>query len=385
MKKKRLLLIGVLIVALVIGFATAIHFGAISPGPIPSPILSSYTLKIIIIGNGTSDPSAGDHVYPAGSSVSLIATPSKGWTFSAWNNTESNSTNPTTVSMTSNKTITLYLSAPYQAYGLDFSPFTQTGQDPSYGTIISENQIRNLLTTVKPYTQWIRTYGCTHGLEKVGVIANEMNINVAAQAWLSSDTTANQQEIANLISVGKAGNADILIVGSEVLLRGDLTESQLIDYMHTVKKAVPEIPVTTADTDTELLRHPAVMNACDLIMPNIYPFWQGVNVDEALFHLNITYQQIIATSAGKTVIIAETGWPSAGNKIGNAIPSPENARYFFMTFVSWAKSSNVSFMYFEAFDEPWKTNEGAVGVHWGIWDNNGSFKTNMDKIFNGQT
>ena len=48
----------------------------------------------------------------------------------------------------------------------------------------------------------------------------------------------------------------MLIVGSEVLLRSDLTESQLIGYINQVKQAVPDVPVATADVYGELIAHP---------------------------------------------------------------------------------------------------------------------------------
>ena len=275
--------------------------------PTLTPTKIFYTLNLTIIGQGTSNPSAGITEFAAGTTVSLNATPSAGWKFEGWNNTNDNFSNPTTLDMTSNKSIILYLAAPYKAFGLDFSPYTLNGQNPNYGTPISESQIRSLLTTVKPYTEWIRTYGSTNGLENIGRIAHEMNIKVAAQAWLGPNQAGNQKEVANLINIGKAREADLLILGSEVLLRNDLTESQLISYINVVRQAIPEIPVTTADTYGELLSHPAVMNACSVIMPHYYPFWEGISLDTAIYQLNIQNQRIAAYAGGKTVIVGETG------------------------------------------------------------------------------
>ena len=38
-------------------------------------------------------------------------------------------------------------------------------------------------------------------------------------------------EIESIIKVAKAGYADIVAVGNEVLLRGDLTEDEIIKYI----------------------------------------------------------------------------------------------------------------------------------------------------------
>jgi len=290
----------------------------------------------------------------------------------------------------------------YKTYGLNFGPYTKTklvgkiahesgpytkdGQNPDLGTQVSEAQIRELIGIIAPYTQWIRTFGCTNDLEVVGKIAHEYGLKIAVGAWLSKDLSANEAEIASLINIGKAGEADLLIVGSEVLLRNDLTEAQLIDYINRVKSAVPGIPVATADTYGELLSHPAVMAAGNVVLPNYYPYWEGVNVTKAVVFIHQKHKEIIAAAGGKQIIVSESGWPSAGDAKGEAVPSPENASFFFLNFVSWAQATDTSYFYFEAFDEPWKiANEGAVGAHWGVWDKNGVMKPGMKDVFDGET
>ena len=86
------------------------------------------------------------------------------------------------------------------------------------------------------------------------------------------------------------------------------------------------------------------------------------------------------------MIVGETGWPSCGNTIYQAVPTPENAGSYFLNFVSWARAKNVSYFYFEAFDESWKaTAEGPQGACWGLWDKNGNMKPGMGSIFAGST
>jgi exo-beta-1,3-glucanase (GH17 family) len=274
----------------------------------------------------------------------------------------------------------------YKLFGLDFSPYIKNGQDPNLGTFVSEDQIRALMTAIKPYTGWVRTFGCTNGLEVAGRVAHELGLKIAVGAWLGTNSAANEIEISNLINIGKAGNADMMIVGSEVLLRGDLTEAQLIGFINRTRNENPGIPVATADVYTELLAHPAVLEAGDVVLPNYYPYWEGVNLSYAVSFIHVRNQEIIAAAGNKPVIISETGWPSAGNKIGDAIPSPENAAYFFLNFQSWAKAESVSSFYFEALDEPWKANyEGPQGAHWGVWDNNIVLKPGMRAVFDGET
>ena len=78
---------------------------------------------------------------------------------------------------------------------------------------------------------------------------------------------------------------------------------------------------------------------------------------------------------GKKVIIAETGWPSKGENVEEAIPSELNAMKYFITTQEWAKNNAVELFYFSSFDESWKVKqEGTVGAAWGIWDKDEKLK-----------
>ena len=282
-------------------------------------------------------------------------------------------------------TTILMVTVTYKVYGISFSPYMD-GQDPNMGSQISEDQLYSRMSIIAPYTHWLRTFGSTHGLEEAGSIAHELSLKAAIGAWLSDDLSANEQEISNLISAAKAGDVDIAIVGSEVLLRNDLTESQLIEYIDRVKEEAPDVLVTTADVYGELLAFPDIMDACDIIFVNYYPFWEGINIEQAIAAIDGWHKQITDAAGDKTVIVSETGWPSDGYQIGNAVPSDKNASYYFLNFVSWARANDVSFFYFEAFDERWKAAyEGEQGAHWGIWNKDGILKSGMQDVFDGKT
>lgn len=268
-------------------------------------------------------------------------------------------------------------------HGVDFSPYMD-GQNPEYGSKVSREQVIERLRIIAPYTTWIRTYGTESGLEYVGPVAHEMGLKTAVGAWLSGDTEANDRQINELINQSKAGYVDLAIVGSETLLRNDLTEDQLIKYVKYVKKVVP-CNVTTADTYDELLKHPRVMAECDVIMYNSYPYWEGVSIDDTIEVQDKVYKSIADQVKNKPIIVSETGWPSMGNTIGSSVPSSQNSTRYFSDFVSWARENNIQYFYFEAFDESWKANnEGPQGAHWGIWDKDGNMKPGMEKILLGK-
>lgn len=274
-----------------------------------------------------------------------------------------------------------------KVFGLNFSPYID-GQDPNINPQVSADQVLSRMQIVAPFTQWVRSFSSTTGLENIPPTARSLGLNVAAGAWISSNLTQNSAEINNLITAANAGQVNIAIIGSEVLLRGDVSEAQLIAYMNQVRAAIPaNIPVTTADTFDLLLRHPNVIAASDVIMGNFYPYWQGVSNSNAMCSLISSYQQLVTAANGKTVWISESGWPSGGNSVGAAVPSPDNENQFFLQFTSWAAANNVPYFYFDAFNESWKANhgEGPQGAFWGVWDQNGILKPGMNAVFNGQT
>jgi exo-beta-1,3-glucanase (GH17 family) len=251
-------------------------------------------------------------------------------------------------------------------HGLCFSPYME-GQNP--GDQISEEQIRRRMEIIKPYTSWIRSFSCTEGNEAIPRIAKEFGIKTMVGAWLGDDPKINEQEVKNLITLAEEGHVDIAAVGNEVMLRGDLTEDELLAFMHQVKQAVPNVPVGYVDAYYEFAERPRITEACDIVLANCYPFWEGCDLDYSLLYMKDMYQRAIKAANGKKVIISETGWPTQGTSLEGAYPSYENALKYFMNTQKWAVEDNVDIFYFSSFDESWKVGaEGDVGAYWGLWD-----------------
>ena len=277
-----------------------------------------------------------------------------------------------------------YSLQPCKVFGLNFGPHTKEWQDPNQGIGVSEEQIRELLGIISPFTDWIRIYSCVEAVETVNntSFAHELGFKVACGVWLSNNLTRNEKEISCAIDIARAGDVDLLIVGSEVIYRNELTENQLIEYINEVKTACAEIPVAYADVYYEFFKHPKLISAVDVVMPNYYPFTYGAKIDYAVYLLHLWHREVVEMAEGKPVIVSETGWPSEGESYGEAVSSLENASFYFQNFVSWALAENVSYFYFEAFDEPWKARYESPGAaHLGIWDKEGNLKPGMERVF----
>ena len=257
-------------------------------------------------------------------------------------------------------------------HGISFSPYVE-GQGP--GTILGEPQIRERLNVIVPYVNWVRTFSCTEGHELIPGIAAENGLKSMVGVWLDGNREHNELEISNAIELARDGHADILAVGNEVLLRGDLSENELLDYIARVKEAAPDTPVGYVDAYFEFVDHPRVTAACDVLLANCYPFWEGCPAEHSLLYTKEMYRQVLRVADGRKVIVSETGWPNVGTTMKGAVPSFENAVKYFVDTYRWAEQDGLEIFYFSAFDETWKTDkEGDVGAFWGLWDKDGNPK-----------
>lgn len=271
----------------------------------------------------------------------------------------------------------------------NYGPFID-GQDPNKAAVITEQQITDQLKILAPYASWIRTYSCTNGLENVGKIAHSMNIGVVAGAWIGPDKSQHKVELDALIAVCQKGYADVAVIGQETLYRKDISGDELANYIRYFRQSVPNFPVVIADTYNALSdkQNANAVKESDGIMVNIYPYWEGKDILDAVPYLHKRFNEfkadINADFPGKFIIVGETGWPSEGEIIGAAVPSPINAAFYLCSVANWSKAEKVFVFNFEVFDEPWKANyEGIRGAHWGIWDKDKNLKPYMDYTFNG--
>jgi exo-beta-1,3-glucanase (GH17 family) len=251
-------------------------------------------------------------------------------------------------------------------HGLCFSPYEE-GQGP--GDQISEEQIRRRMKIIKPYTKWVRSFSCTDGNEHIPRIAHEFGIKTLVGAWLGDDPEINKREIDGLIKLAKEGYVDIAAVGNEVMYRKDLSEDELLSFIYQVKDAIPDIPVGYVDAYYEFSNRPRITEACDVILANCYPFWEGCSIEYSFIYMKEMYNQAVRAANGKKVIISETGWPTMGGNFEGSYPSFENAMKYFINTQQWSKDDDIEIFYFSSFDESWKVgSEGDVGAYWGLWD-----------------
>jgi glucan 1,3-beta-glucosidase len=160
------------------------------------------------------------------------------------------------------------------------------------------------------------------------------------------------------------------------MYRKDLTEEELLEFIARVRKAIPSaIPIGYVDAYYEFSHRPRITEACDVILTNCYPYWEGCPIEYSFPHMKSMFESAKNAGQNKRVIITETGWPSQGGFLKGAIASNENAMKYFIDSQNWSKQDEIEMFYFSSFDESWKVGpEGEVGAYWGVWDKNEKLK-----------
>jgi cellulose synthase/poly-beta-1,6-N-acetylglucosamine synthase-like glycosyltransferase/exo-beta-1,3-glucanase (GH17 family) len=277
---------------------------------------------------------------------------------------------------------------------ISYSPYTRS-QHPDYGDRPRPEQIRADLKILSPYTQNIRTYSATGGVELVPAIAAEFGLKVTLGIWIDKDIVGadgkvipnprNEQEIQSAIALARRySNINAIVVGNETVLTGKKTVDELISIIRRVKRQSP-VPVTTGETfdvwlgmtdpnkpgDDPVKKAEGatkLASAVDFIAAHILPYWGGIPANQAVEQTILTYNQLRARHPGKRIVIAEFGWPSGGYNMHAADPGRIEQATVLRDFVSRAEAYGIDYNIIEAFDQPWKTNEGGVGMYWGMFD-----------------
>jgi len=259
---------------------------------------------------------------------------------------------------------------PDKIQGFSFSPM-RSWNDPTTHNLPTEGEIDEDLQLLAGKANAVRTYSVEGVLAKIPEIARKYDINVTLGIWLDDDLETNEQQIETAVELVQKNYRNVVrvIVGNEVLLRRDLSPSQLSAYLDRVRMAI-DIPVGTAETWDSWLKHAELASHVDFIGVHLLPYWEGIHVNRAVGHVIDKYDLISKSFPDKPIVIAEVGWPSNGRIRQDALASPSNEAVFLRRFIRHAEESGYIYYIMEAFDQPWKSgsSEGAVGAYWGVYN-----------------
>ena len=242
-------------------------------------------------------------------------------------------------------------------YCVSYTPFrgAQTPIGPDIP--VDPRQIDEDLAQLKQITDCVRTYSVDHGLDQIPELAKRHGMKVLQGLWLSNKPELSRKQVATTIALAKRFPDVIaaVIVGNEVLLRGEMSAPDLIRTIREVKAQV-SMPVTYADVWEFWLRHGDIAAAVDFVTIHILPYWEDFPIParDAAEHVDAIRKRVAAAFPDKDVFVGEFGWPSAGRMRESALPSPVNQAFAMHEVLDRAKGENYRVNLIEAYDQPWK-------------------------------
>jgi exo-beta-1,3-glucanase (GH17 family) len=255
---------------------------------------------------------------------------------------------------------------------VSYAPF-RGEQTPLQSTArIAAEQIAQDLAQLTKITDCVRTYSIENGLDQVPALAAKAGLKVIQGIWLGSNRLKNSAQISTVVGLTKAYPEVItsVVVGNEVLLRGEMTGSDLAATIRSVKSQVA-VPVTYADVWEFWLRNRELYDAVDFVTIHILPYWEDfpIRAKYAAAHVDAIRMRMAVAFPGKEILIGETGWPSEGRMRAGALPSRTNQARVVSEILNLAKQENFRVNLIEAYDQPWKRQlEGTAGGYWGLFD-----------------
>src|SRR5580704_17986274 len=255
---------------------------------------------------------------------------------------------------------------------VSYAPFRGAQTPLLLTTHIPAEQIAQDLAQLAKITDCVRTYSIENGLDQVPELAAKAGLKVIQGIWLGSNRLKNSVQVSTVVGLTKAYPNVItaVVVGNEVLLRGEMTASDLAANIRSVKSQVA-VPVTYADVWEYWLRNREVYEAVDFVTIHILPYWEDfpIRAKHAAAHVDAIRRRMAVAFPGKEILVGETGWPSEGRMRDAALPSRTNQARVVSEILDIAKRESFRVNLIEAYDQPWKRQlEGTVGGYWGLFD-----------------
>jgi exo-beta-1,3-glucanase (GH17 family) len=255
---------------------------------------------------------------------------------------------------------------------VSYAPFRDAQTPLLLTTQIAPEQIAQDLAQLAKISACVRTYSIENGLDQVPALAAKAGLKVIQGIWLGSNRLKNLAQISTVVGLTKEypGVISSVVVGNEVLLRGEMTATDLAAIIRSVKAQVT-VPVTYADVWEYWLKNREIYEAVDFVTIHILPYWEDfpIRAKYAAAHVDSIRQRMAVAFPGKEILIGETGWPSEGRMREGALPSRTNQARVVSEILGLAKQENFRVNLIEAYDQPWKRQlEGTVGGYWGLLD-----------------
>jgi exo-beta-1,3-glucanase (GH17 family) len=247
------------------------------------------------------------------------------------------------------------LSASASSYGIAYSPYNMDGTCKTAAQVLTDFASLGEFGLV-------RTYGTECGTVS-SVYAACQATGKKLFAGIFTLSSLNDEVSTLIAGVNSDWSAIYAVsIGNELVNSNQATAAEVMAAVSTarglLRAAGYEGPVVTVDTLAATLQpgNSILCDESDFCACNAHPFFDSTataaNAGEWLTTNMDTLRGVLANPSQK-IVITETGWPSAGDANGAAVPSPENQAAALSSIKSAFASSPSDVILLSAFNRQW--------------------------------
>lgn len=254
-------------------------------------------------------------------------------------------------------------------WAMTYTPYAKDGSCKSAEAVAKDVKAIKAkgFTTVRIYAT-----DCS-GPQNVGAACKAEGLKMILGVYIDHNgiCEGTHEQINTLTSWGKDkwSMVEMVVAGNEAVFNEFTTASALADLIKEMrmkfKAAGYTGPITTTDTVDVILKNADVFcPVIDVVAANIHPFFNGGFAASGSGDFVATELKSLSKAcSGKEAYNLETGWPSAGNSNGQAVPGKAQQKAAIDSIVSKVGSKSAIFSYE---DDSWKA-PGDLGVEqwWG--------------------
>lgn len=150
--------------------------------------------------------------------------------------------------------------------------------------------------------------------------------------------------------------------------------SQLYKAITNLKEATGKKVTTTEQVDD--YSEASMLELGDWVFPNVHPYFHSIFDADRAIDWTMSAFEDFTNRTNKLILFKEVGYPTDGSA-REGISEELQDQYY-----TKLEQTDVGFVYFEAFDQPWKTHL-PIEPHWGLFNANRSpklfIKRKMDR------
>lgn len=251
--------------------------------------------------------------------------------------------------------------------GITYSPYTKSGLCKSASQVASDIAELRAFPLIRLYA-----VDCLGILTVMAAMLSSQKLFLGV--WGLDNVESDLESMALQVALGSRGWSAVhtVSIGNEVVNSGAGTAAQVRAAVQTArlwfKSNAPSYSgyIVAVDTLAAVMADSSMCDISDYLAVNCHPYFSGV---EALTSGTWLKQQVAALKSlcgnGKSVLVTESGWPTQGNTVGDAVPSQLN-QVAALEGLATVMGSQV--IMFTTYNDYWK-DPGPYNVeqHWGIY------------------